>query len=111
MVASRRRGVCSPAPLNRGAVVWIPVPRAFVVGDDPPLVVAIEIRRADWHLAVTAGDVQDVRRLRQPAHVSANGAHQRLPFFEGGPKMRDALGEIAMVEVVRLDAVADQLAE
>src|ERR1700694_1545849 len=70
----------------------------------PGLLVAAQMLRTDRHLAVAAGDVQHVGRLAEPGIAAAQRAHQRLAARDAGAPMRRPGRQIAVVQVVRLDA-------
>ena len=67
-----------------------------------------QIVRADRRLAVAAGNVQHVGRLAQAGQPAAQRAHQLLAALDRGAQVRRAGREIAVMQVVRLDAAFDQ---
>ena len=69
-----------------------------------------QVARPDRRLAVPAGNVEDIFGLAQARQPPAQAAHERLSGRDRGAQMRRARREIAVVEIIRLDAVLDEAA-
>ena len=65
----------------------------------------------DRHLAVAAGNIEDIGRLAQPGDATAERADEMLASRDTGTEMRGAAGEIGVVKLVRLDAHGDETPE
>ncbi len=71
---------------------------------------AREIVRADRRFAVAARNIEHVARLTQAGQAPAQAAHQILSGRDVGAQMAGAGRQIAVMQVVRLDAAFDQRA-
>src|SRR6516164_3141336 len=80
------------------------------VFDDPPTSPLCRRNRAggDRHLAVAAGNVEDIGRLAQPGDTAAERTNEMLSSRDPGTEMCGAPGKIGMVKVVGLDPHRDK---
>src|SRR5271166_27076 len=67
--------------------------------------------RGDRHLAVAAGNIEDIARLAQTGDAAAKSADETLAGRDTGAEMRGAPGEIGMVKVIGLDPHRDETSE
>ena len=54
-------------------------------------------------LAVSAWDIENEGRLAKTRDGSADGPHQRLTFFDGGPQVRRPWRQVRLMQVLGLD--------
>src|SRR5215472_8906763 len=78
--------------------------------DVPPASLRCRGNRAggDRHLAVAAGNVEDIGWLAQPGNPATERANETLASRDTRAEMRGASGEVGVVKVVGLDPHRDQ---
>src|SRR4030081_2517730 len=63
-----------------------------------------QVAGADRRLAVAAGNVEHIFRLAQPGDLAPQGTHQLLPLLKARAQVCGTGREIAVVQVIGLDA-------
>ncbi len=83
-------------------------PAARSAGSVRAVLARLQVRGADRHLPVAAGDVEDIGGLAGPGDPPAQPPDQFLALGDRGAEVPGALGEVAVVQVVGLHPVGHQ---